>query len=353
MAKLTDNTKKNLNNEKYDIDYILYGKIKPSKYEDPFDDIDSIVRHIDFNRVKLNSKNIFDVEGNDKYENYSKNFDNLFNKDYPLEIKKKEEEIEGLNSFIEKLTNENLKIKEDNNKEDNKIEDNKIEEGKIEDNKKEETKEKDIILKIELPEAKKNYVNEDTMIKNGIEIVKIPLEQQMKLKEKRELEEKKKKELEEKKKKKEEEKREKKEFLLKNKENEIYQKHYNQNTNNNKYKREKEREYYTNRNNYSKKYSNTFYPRNKYNNYNDNYEDSFEDDEDSYEDGYDSYDSYDDGYRKGYHNKYNDRGGRRFYNDDRYEDNNFQRKTRTIIVERGRPNFRIKRRGPRGRRGYH
>ena len=34
MAKLTDNTKKNLNNEKYDIDYILYGKIKPSKYED-------------------------------------------------------------------------------------------------------------------------------------------------------------------------------------------------------------------------------------------------------------------------------------------------------------------------------
>jgi len=88
MAKLTDNTKKNFNNEKYDIDYILYGKIKPSKYEDPFDDIDSIVRHIDFNRVKLNSKNIFDVEGNDKYENYSKNFDNLFNKDLSNHLRK-------------------------------------------------------------------------------------------------------------------------------------------------------------------------------------------------------------------------------------------------------------------------
>ena len=95
MAKLTDKTKKNLNNEKYDIDYILYGKIKPSKYEDPFDDIDSIVRHIDFNRVKLNSKNIFDVEGNDKYENYSKNFDNLFNKDISKNLRKSIEKDKG------------------------------------------------------------------------------------------------------------------------------------------------------------------------------------------------------------------------------------------------------------------
>ena len=110
MAKLTDNTKKNLNNEKYDIDYILYGKIKPSKYEDPFDDIDSIVRHIDFNRVKLNSKNIFDVEGNDKYENYSKNFDNLFNKDISKNLRKsieKDKSNEKNDNNINLIQNEN------------------------------------------------------------------------------------------------------------------------------------------------------------------------------------------------------------------------------------------------------
>jgi hypothetical protein len=33
-----------------------------------------------------------------------------------------------------------------------------------------------------LPEAKKNYVGEDIMLQNGIEIVKISLEQQNKLK---------------------------------------------------------------------------------------------------------------------------------------------------------------------------
>ena len=80
MAKLTDLTKKNLNDEKYDIEYILYGKLKPSKYEDPFDDVDSIVKYLDLSKIRLNTKNIFSVEGNEKYENYRKNFDVLFNK---------------------------------------------------------------------------------------------------------------------------------------------------------------------------------------------------------------------------------------------------------------------------------
>ena len=80
MAKLTEKTKKNLNDDKYDIDYILYEPIKPSKNEDPFDDIDSIVKHLDFNAVRLKSKNIFNTEENDKYENYSKNFENVFSK---------------------------------------------------------------------------------------------------------------------------------------------------------------------------------------------------------------------------------------------------------------------------------
>ena len=80
MAKLTDKTKKHLNEDKYDIDYILYGNIKPSKNEDPFDDIDSIVRQIDFDKIRLGAKNIFSTEGNDKYKNYCKNFNELFNK---------------------------------------------------------------------------------------------------------------------------------------------------------------------------------------------------------------------------------------------------------------------------------
>ena len=80
MAKLTEKSKKNLNEDKYDIDYILYEKIKPSKNEDPFDDIDSIVKQINFNVIRLKSKNIFNVEDNDKYEIYKKNFDEIFSK---------------------------------------------------------------------------------------------------------------------------------------------------------------------------------------------------------------------------------------------------------------------------------
>jgi hypothetical protein len=80
MNKLTDKTKKNFNDEKYDIDYILYGELKPSKNEDPFDDVDSIVKQLNFDNIRLKSKNIFNVEDNEKYEKYSQNFENLFNK---------------------------------------------------------------------------------------------------------------------------------------------------------------------------------------------------------------------------------------------------------------------------------
>ena len=80
MARLTEHTKKNLNDDKYDIEYILYGKIKPNRNEDPFDDIDSIVKQLDFDRIRIKSKNIFNVDDNEKYENYSKNFDNIYDK---------------------------------------------------------------------------------------------------------------------------------------------------------------------------------------------------------------------------------------------------------------------------------
>ena len=80
MAKLTDNTKNNLNDDnKYDIEYIMYAKIKPIKNEDPFDDIDSIVKSLDYDKVRLKSKNIFNVNDNDKYDDFSKKFDIAFN----------------------------------------------------------------------------------------------------------------------------------------------------------------------------------------------------------------------------------------------------------------------------------
>ena len=80
MAKLTIKTKKNNNDDnKYDIEYIMYEKIKPSKNEDPFDDIDSIVTAIDFDKVRLVSKNIFSVTENEKYDNFAKKYDIAFN----------------------------------------------------------------------------------------------------------------------------------------------------------------------------------------------------------------------------------------------------------------------------------
>ena len=57
----------------------MYEKIKPSKNEDPFDDIDSIVTAIDFDKVRLVSKNIFSVTENEKYDNFAKKYDIAFN----------------------------------------------------------------------------------------------------------------------------------------------------------------------------------------------------------------------------------------------------------------------------------
>ena len=80
VAKKRNNKIKNGNNEeKDDIDSILYEEIKPSKDEDPFDDVDSVVRIIDFDYVILKSKSIFSVKNNEKYEEYSQNFENIFN----------------------------------------------------------------------------------------------------------------------------------------------------------------------------------------------------------------------------------------------------------------------------------
>ena len=110
MTRLTDRTKKNINDEKYDIDYILYGKINPPKYEDPFDDIDSIVKFINFDKININAKNIFSVENNDRYENYSKNFDVLFNKAISNNQRKSIEKDKGNknnDSNINLIQNEN------------------------------------------------------------------------------------------------------------------------------------------------------------------------------------------------------------------------------------------------------
>ena len=68
------------NEEKGDIESILYGEAMPDDNEDPFDDVDSVVRAMNFNNILLFSKNIFSVEFNEKYKKYSEKFDDIFNK---------------------------------------------------------------------------------------------------------------------------------------------------------------------------------------------------------------------------------------------------------------------------------
>ena len=72
--------KNDTNEERNDIEFILYGEIKPGKDEDPFDDVDSVVKAIDFDSIKLNMKNIFSVEENENYQKYSESFESKFNK---------------------------------------------------------------------------------------------------------------------------------------------------------------------------------------------------------------------------------------------------------------------------------
>ena len=66
-------------NEKDGIDDVLYGEID-DKEEEPVEDVDSVVRAMDFGHIKLFSKNIFSIEFNDKYKKYSEKFDEIFNK---------------------------------------------------------------------------------------------------------------------------------------------------------------------------------------------------------------------------------------------------------------------------------
>ena len=66
--------------EKDDIESVLYGEVRFNKDDDPFDDIDSVARAIDFDFIKVQSKNIFSVEDNEKYNKYSQNFEEIFNK---------------------------------------------------------------------------------------------------------------------------------------------------------------------------------------------------------------------------------------------------------------------------------
>ena len=66
-------------NEKDGIDDVLYGEID-DKEEEPVEDVDSVVKAMDFGHIKLFSKNIFSIEFNDKYKKYSEKFDEIFNK---------------------------------------------------------------------------------------------------------------------------------------------------------------------------------------------------------------------------------------------------------------------------------
>ena len=207
-------------------------------------------------------------------------------------------------------------------------------------------------FKIELPEAKKNYVGEDIMRKNGIEIVKISLEQQNKLKEKKA-------ESDEKKKHKEDEKNFKKYKKNNINEHNIYhkkipvQRQFKRNIINN-YNNNRDH-FYDYRddlnkttigfyNDYSRKYNNNiknkYYPKYKYSNNYDEFN-SFDDDFDSFEDNVNNYSFTTYSY---------------FNNMDRYNDiydNNSFRGQKTIFIERGKPNMIYRKRGFRGRRGYH
>jgi len=112
VVKLADRKnliKKDIEDE-YDIETILYGEINPSKDEDPFDDVDSVVKKIDFDSVNLNTKNIF-IDENEKYKIYSNNFDNFFDKLVKNKnIDKKEKNI-GSNSISENTSDSSKKIK--------------------------------------------------------------------------------------------------------------------------------------------------------------------------------------------------------------------------------------------------
>ena len=107
---------------------------------------------------EADNKNINNNEVEKKEEKFNR-------KEQRIDINKEENK----NEIKEKEKNINSNIKENDNKINDKT-----------NNLTEDTKDSQVILKIELPEGKKDYVTEDVMRKNGIEIVKISLEEKNK-----------------------------------------------------------------------------------------------------------------------------------------------------------------------------
>ena len=305
------------------------------------------------NSKEIKDKNLINQDINNKNNTFSSNTSNNkdINNNENQNKERKQEEIKERYKKVKRTDVDKEEIK--NEEKEKEIENININnEFKKNNDLLEENNEDETQFKIELPEAKKNYVGEDVMRKNGIEIVKISLEQQNKLREKKA-------ESAEKKKKKEDEKNFKKYKKNNINEHNIYhkkipvQKQFKRNITSN-YNNNRDY-FYDNRNDlnkttigfyndYSRKHNNNiknkYYPKYKYSNNYDEFN-SFDDDFDSFEDNVNNYSF----------TTYN-----YFNNMDRYNDiydNNSFRGQKTIFIERGKPNMIYRRRGFRGRRGYH
>ena len=138
------------------------------------------------NSKEIKDKNLINQDINNKNNTFSSNTSN--NKDINNnENQNKERKQEEIKERYKKVKRTDIDKEEIKNEEKEKeIENININtEFKKNNDLLEENNEDETQFKIELPEAKKNYVGEDVMRKNGIEIVKISLEQQNKLREKK------------------------------------------------------------------------------------------------------------------------------------------------------------------------
>ena len=138
------------------------------------------------NSKEIKDKNLINQDINNKNNTFSSNSSN--NKDINNnENQNKERKQEEIKERYKKVKRTDIDKEEIKNEEKEKeIENININnEFKKNNDLLEENNEDETQFKIELPEAKKNYVGEDVMRKNGIEIVKISLEQQNKLREKK------------------------------------------------------------------------------------------------------------------------------------------------------------------------
>ena len=258
--------------------------------------------------------------------------------------RRKEKEKEKEREVITKKSNEKYNIKKD--------------EEKINTPKKEETNyinktenKKDNKLSFPLTDRRKEYVNNDTLIKNGIEIYEFSPEETQKVLEK-------KKESKELIKMKKEEKMLKKQKYMKTKKNGGDNNTDNNKKNNNNNEKEKEKEYYekkTHHNNH-KSFAN-FYIRGKDNfsrrnihdreiyTHRDNYgKSNYNDDSFDYDDNYDDFNNKSFVGLESFNNR---RGYKK--NTNRYDTNVYNRRINNNFYERGRPNPIF--RGFRGRRG--